>query len=460
MKVRLVQPAQLNDHGRPIRHKKLFFPSVTLPTVAALTPSGIDVGITNEYVEDVDFDERVDLVGITAQTCHAPRAYQIADEFRKRGTRTIMGGIHASARPDEALQHFDSVLIGEAENLWEQILADARDGCLKSRYIAHEKPDLARLVIPRFDLIDFKKYVMAPLAKTPLITIQTSRGCPNACDFCSVSGFFGQKIRSKPTAHVIREIETVEPSRVFFTDDNIGANPSYAAQLFSALKPLRLRWACQMSTTIGRDPKLIEAAAEAGCHETLIGLESLNPRNLAAVHKGFNRIEEYKTLLKRMADVGILAQVSVIFGLDEDTVDDLRRMIDTLLEWDINYIYVAILTPFPGTRLHDRFEAQGRLRTTDLSSYDGAHVVFEPTKMSGPELDAVVWEMFARCYSARNIFRRVWRFKRQYTAYFPRDNALEEIFLQLYMRNAIRRKNHPFSLGPQEKRDDVGDPSP
>ncbi|NCC51811.1 MAG: radical SAM protein [Spartobacteria bacterium] len=358
-----------------------------------------------------------------------------------------MGGIHASACPEEALKHVNAVAIGEAEGLWTQILGDAKKKALRRIYHQDQKPDLSELSIPRFDLLDYRHYVVPPLAKTPLIPIQTSRGCPNHCDFCSVARFFGHRMRHKPVEHVVREIETLRPSRVFFTDDNIGADPVYARELFAALKPLHLRWACQMSTQIMHASDLIEQAGEAGCHETLLGLESINPQSLKNMHKSFNGHVDYKALLRRLKEVGILAQVSVIFGLDEDTVDSMKRTIDTLLEWDVNYIYIAILTPFPGTPLYDRLKDEGRLTCPDWSMYDVTQVVFAPMHMSPEALDTGVWDMFKRSYSTSNIMKRIWRFKREYLRYFPKDNVLEEMYLQFHMQHAVAHGCHPFSLG-------------
>ncbi len=451
MKIRLIQPAQLKQDGKPTKFNKLFFPNLGLPTLAGITPAGIDIGITIEYVEEINFDEDIDLAAITAQTCQAPRAYQIADEFRKRGKKTILGGIHASVCPEEALRHFDSILIGEAENLWQEVIDDVKSGDIKRIYKTDHKPDLSELIIPRYDLLDYNHYIIPPLARTPLIPIQATRGCPHACDFCSVSAFWGHKIRKKPVENVIEEIETIKPSRIFFSDDNIGADPEYAMSLFSALKPLKIRWACQMSTTIGKHPELIKAAAESGCHETYMGVESLNEASLESIHKGFNKTAEYESLFKRLADVGILAQVSVIFGLDEDTPDELMKMIDKLLSWDINYLYIAILTPFPGTRLYERFEQENRLLDLDWSPYDVTRVVFQPRSMNIDQLENVMWQAYEKYYSAKNILKRAWRFKKQYVRYFPRDNALEELFFQFHIKNSVKQKCHPFSLGLEKK---------
>ena len=447
MRVRLIQPAQLDEAGRPIKYQKLFLPFLTLATLAGLTPAGVDLGVTDEFVENIDFDENVDLVGITAQTCQAPRAYQIADEFRRRGRKTIGGGIHVSMCTEEALAHFDAVLVGEAEDVWAGILEDARAGRLQRVYNPASRPDLSRLVIPRFDLFDFKRYVKPPFARTPLIPIQTTRGCPNRCDFCSVVGFLGNAIRKKPVANVVKEIEHVRPSRIFFTDDNIIADAEHARALFQALAPLRLRWACQMSTQVSRHPELIDMAAAAGCHETFVGVESLDPSTLAAMHKGFNKTDQYAEFFRRLKSVGILAQASVIFGFDGDTHDSLRRAIDTIMTWDVNYLYLHLLVPLPGTPYYEKVCGEGRLETRDWSLYDACHVVVRPTTVAPADLCEAMWEGYRRFYSKRAIVRRAWRFRREYVRFFPRDFAPEEIFFQAHMHRSVRRRRHPFSLG-------------
>jgi len=447
MKIRFIQPTQLDETGTAVKYKKLFMPFVTTATLAGLTPDGIDVAITEEHVEDVDFEEDVDLVAVTAQTNQAPRAYQIGDAFRERGKPTILGGIHASMCSDEALEHFDAIVIGEAEDIWETVVADAKAGNLKRVYEASAKPDLARSCVPRFDLLDFRQYVIPPFARTPLIPIQTSRGCPNRCEFCSVAAFLGNRIRRKPVANVMREIEAVRPSRVFFTDDNLTASPSYARELFEALKALRLRWACQMSTQIIKFPDLIDRAAEAGCHETFIGVESLNPRSLEAVDKSFNKVERYAELFARLKKVGILPQVSLMFGLDGDTPESLRRTIDTFMHWDINYVYIHIVTPFPGTVLYDRVKDNGRIFERDWSLYDGTHCVLRPIGLSVQELNEIVWEGYERFYSLKGAVSRAWRFRREYIKYFPRDFAPEEFFFQVCIARAVKHREHPFSLG-------------
>lgn len=447
MKIRLIQPAQLDEKGNVLKLTKLFIPHLAMPTIAGLTPKNIDVQITEDYVEDINFNEEVDLIGITGLTSQATRAYQIADEFRKRGKKTIMGGIHASMCPQEVLEHCDSVVIGEVEEIWEQILNDVKSNNLKTMYQAQQRPNLSRLVIPRFDLLNFKNYLIPTFAKTPLIPIQTSRGCPNQCDFCAVTTFLGHQIRKKPIAHVIREIETIKPSRIFFTDDNICGDPNYAKELFKALTPLKIRWAGQMSTTIIKHPELIELAAKSGCHETFMGIESISTESLKIINKEFNNVNRYEELFQRLSEVGILATTSFVFGLDADTAESLRKTIDTVLNWHINYIVIFILTPFPGTKLYNRMEKEGRIMHGDWKFYDAIHPLIKFKNIHTTELNNIVWDSYQKFYSLKNIFRRAWRFKKQYIKFFPRDFILEELAFSLMMRKSVNIRKHPFTLG-------------
>src|SRR5512145_1385585 len=244
MQIRLIHPSQLDDSGKPTHYKELCFPSLTLPTVAALTPNHDDVRTTFDAVETIDFDEDVDLVGITALTNNAPRAYQIAKQFRERGKTVVMGGMHATALPDEALQHVNSVVIGEAENNWPRLLKDFEERReLQPIYSSAQLPDLQELSIPRFDLMGLEHCMRIPFKKDeiPVIPIATTRGCPYRCSFCSVTKFFGGTFRTKPISNVLREIEAAKAAgaqTIFFVDDNVMGNADYAEELFTALIPL------------------------------------------------------------------------------------------------------------------------------------------------------------------------------------------------------------------------------
>lgn len=445
MKIRLIQPAQLDDSGTPKKYRQIFLPSGTLANVAALTPPDVDVLVTDEYVDPVDFDENVDLVGITALTCQAPRAYQIADEFRKRGRTVVMGGIHATALPEEALEHVNSVVAGEAEDIWEQVVRDFQAGkMLAPVYKSEQPPDLSKAVIPRFELTNWEKCIRSLSAKTPAIPIFTSRGCPFGCSYCSVTRFFGGKHRTKPVEHVLREIEASRSKDFFFVDDNIMSNPEYAERLFREIAPLKIRWFSQFSTLVLNTPRLVELAGESGCHEVILGMESINPDSLAYVKKGFNKVERYKEVLHLLKTNGISPNVMLIFGFDQDTASGFARTIDFFLQTDANFIRINILTPFPGTDLHRQLRKDGRITETDWSRYDVNHVVFRPATLTGEDLLQGARNGHARFYSTPHIFRRLWNYGALY-ATTRRDSFFDDILFQLHFRNSTKKGLDPYS---------------
>ncbi len=445
MKIRLIQPAQIDDSGHPIKFRKLFLRSATLPTIAALTPNDA-VSITNEYIDEIDFEEDVDLVGITALTCQAPRAYQIADEFRKRGKTVVMGGVHATALPGEALKHVDSVVIGEAENLWEKVVRDVRKKKLERTYKASSLPDMKKLVLPRFDLIDSKKFMKAPFSEKPsILPMATTRGCPFGCNYCSVTKFYGGSFRTKPIDNVLTEIEATGAGTYFFTDDNIVANSVYFSRLCRELSPLGIKWSSQCSTIIRNKPELVELAGKSGCREMLLGIESMDEKNLKSVNKKFNKPESYKELFKLLKQNGISPHVMLMFGMDNDNFDLFERTLDFLLENGVNFLRIFIVTPFPGTELYTRFERDGRIFDRDWSKYDGFHPLFFPPKISARELGESARRGHQRFYSSKNIVKRLWKLKRFYLD--PRnskESLLYDIFFQIHFNIATRKKLDPW----------------
>ncbi|MDY6932671.1 MAG: radical SAM protein [Spirochaetota bacterium] len=446
MKIRLIQPAQLDDSGKPIKYKKILLPSGTLSTIAALTPNDVEVSITNEYIDTIDFSEDLDIVGITALTCHAPRAYQIAQEFKKRGKTVVMGGIHATALPQEALQHVDSVVVGEAENLWEKVVRDfQKNNKLNSIYKNDVFPDLKKLVIPRFDLNNSDKCLKAPFAKTPAMPIFTTRGCPFSCSYCSVTKFFGGKYRTKPIDNVLREIDASKARDFFFVDDNLAANSKYSEQLFKEITPLKIRWFSQFSTRVLNNPKLVELAGESGCHEVILGIESLNICNLKSVNKSFNKPEEYARLFKLLKSNGISPHVMIMFGLENDDVELLKRTLEFLLDNDVNFIRIFTVTPYPGTDLYQKLDCEGRIFEKDWSKYDLNHIVFSPKNISIQDLQDNVWKSYYTFYSYKNIIKRLWKFKKFYLTPDKKGSLLDDLLFQLHFHIATGKRLDPWS---------------
>ena len=341
MKIKLIGPTRYLENGRLLRSKKLIVPSLTFPLLAALTPPDIDVSIVNEICEDINFEEKVDLVGITSYTINIHRAYQIADEFRKRNVPVVMGGIHVSMEPEEAKEHADTIIIGEAEETWPQFIDDIRNGKRKKFYKAEKRPSLVHLPIPRFSLINKSHYV-----DYRVIPIQTGRGCPHSCDFCSVTKFSGKQYRPRPIPDVINEIRTIGEKIYFFIDDNIFASPSRARELLKALIPLRILWIGQATISAAEDKELIELARKSGCIELGVGLESLSGKNLDSVGKTINKVEHYEKNLKTYRKLGIRVAASMIFGFDDEKPGVFKETYHFLLKnlvGPISFIFILVI---------------------------------------------------------------------------------------------------------------------
>jgi radical SAM superfamily enzyme YgiQ (UPF0313 family) len=358
------------------------FPTLSLTTVAALSPPAARVAVIDENVETIPRDNTHDLVGITVMTPLAPRAYELARAFRRRGTPVVLGGHHVTALPDEAAAHADAVVVGEAERVWPQVVADAAAGRLRPRYRADEWADMAAVPRPRRDLLDRKKYLFRN-------TIQLTRGCPFDCEFCSVTSFFGRTYRTRQLEQVIPELKAMrqDSAFAFFVDDNLFGAPRYARALFRELKPLRFKWVSHASITIAYDEAILAEAAAAGCRGLFLGFESLDRRAISAMGKRFNDTRFYEEGIRRLHDHGIGVLGSFVLGTDHDTpatFDRIRRFVDRTR---LDGLFLPILTPFPGTRLWRRLHHEGRIVTEDWSRYDMEHVTFRPGRMTVADLE-------------------------------------------------------------------------
>ncbi len=380
--------------------KNIWFARLTLTTLAALTPPDIEVKITDENVEPIDFEEDVDLVGVTGMVMHAPRAYEIAQRFRQRGIPVVMGGPHASSVPLEAKEHVDAVVIGEAENVWEGLIGDYKKGCLKPFYKQDTFCSMERLPFPRLDLLRREAYMTVNC-------VQTTRGCPHQCDFCHVTHFFGKTYRCRPVEEVIEEVKRLDGEFVVFIDDNIAGNRHYARELFTQLKPLKKKWASQASMTLTREPELLKLAAESGCVSLFIGVESLSSENLKEVNKAFNRVSQFEEAMKALHDHDIMILAGFIFGLDHDDEGVFERTLRFCERNRIELPTFFILTPLPGTALFQRIEAEGRLLHKDWGQYNGATVVFKPRLMTEETLQRGFNWACKEGYSWNSIFKRV-----------------------------------------------------
>ena len=410
MKLKLIFPRRKAQDFLDWKGTRLFKTDRTwglplaLPTIAALTPSDVDVGIIDENVEPINFDEDIDMVGISFFTAFAPRAYGIADTFRSKGVTVVLGGIHASMLPEEAIQHADAVVIGEAENVWVELINDFRKGRLRRFYSSSQKPNLKNSPIPRWDLSKPHLYNFHIL--------QASRGCPFDCEFCSVKAFLGKKCRCKPVEKVIEEIRTLKQidshKVLFFADDNILCNIEYARELFEAITPLKVRWFCQAPINIAKDEELLSLMYESGCRQVFIGFESLSQKSLNLMNKGrINKVEDYMRSVDVIHSHGISVFGSFMLGNDFDDETIFEKTVSFIMDANIAFSLIAIVTPLPGTRFYQRLEKEGRLIHKRWEEYSGQAVCFEPRFMS-PERLLHGWNwVLQRIYSYDALYERL-----------------------------------------------------
>ncbi len=363
---------------------------MSLPIIASLTPEDFNVRILCEEFEEITFEEEADLVGISFMTHQAPRAYEISEKFRERGIKTILGGIHTSSLPEEALKYADSICIGEAEQIWIEILSDLRKNSLKKIYQADSYHNLKNLPFPRLDLLK---------RESIFIPIYSSRGCPFKCEFCSVSRFFGSRHRIRPIEEVMEEIrfritERMEltgwssksPFILFWIDDNICVNKEYSYSLFQELSKFTIKWIAQTTLTMAEDVHLLKLIKKAGCFGLGIGIESLNQENLNLAKKGFLNVLNFSKSIKKIRDNGIQPLLYFIFGFENDDISVFENTLEFLAK---NYFPMAIfniLTPLPGTEIFKRMEKENRIIEKDWSKYTGEYVVFKPKLLSPEEL--------------------------------------------------------------------------
>jgi radical SAM superfamily enzyme YgiQ (UPF0313 family) len=378
MKIELIAPS-LRD-PRAIGSKDFRIPQMALALLAGLTPADIDVSITDELLQPIDFDKEANLVGVTVNTKTVVRAYEIADEFRSRSVPVVLGGIHPTAVPDEAIQHADAVVIGEAEGLWTRVLQDCKNGRLSKFYHSNEFPSLENSPLPRRELFQKDKYFTVN-------TVQTSRGCPYACHFCSVSILYGKGVRLRPVDDVIAEIKTLKGRKLFFVDDNIVGRPEYAKQLFTRLIPLKKMWIGQASVTVANNPEILKLLHKSGCQGLFVGFETTSVDSLKEVGKSQNINNDYIDTIKKLHDNGMLVMGSFIVGFDGDDKSCFEKQLDFAIRSKINIANFCLLMPYPGTILYERMKEEKRLIDDKWwLKYRANDVVFRPKLMTRDEL--------------------------------------------------------------------------
>ncbi len=403
--------------------------------IAGLTPPDIDVRFYDDRLEVIPYDEPTDLVAISIETYTARRAYQIATEYRQRGVKVVLGGFHATLRPEEAAHYADAVIVGEAEGQWRSVIDDARHGTLQDVYQQAERPDMS---LARYDRSIFsgKRYV-------PVTLIEAGRGCHFRCEFCAVQSYFGATQTRRPVDHILEEVASARKRNrfYFFVDDNITSNFDEAKDLYRELARLKIRWVSQASINAAHDEEFLELISRSGCEGLLIGFESLEKDTLRLMKKKFNTMGGgYDVALDNLRRHHIRLYATFVFGYGPETAETFR---DAVAFANHHRFFMAAfnhLTPFPGTPLYERLENEGRLLYDAWwldPTYTYNKIPFKPELLEPEELQELCIKARAEFYSFPNILRRFADPVNRSNAFMARQFPL----INLMMRHEVQQRN-------------------
>jgi radical SAM superfamily enzyme YgiQ (UPF0313 family) len=404
-KLLIIQPSNYRskeDHAVfKVRRRRVV--PLTLPYLAALTPAGWEITLVDEQLDPVPFDSRFDVAAISASTMTSLRAYDVADEFRRRGVPVILGGPHTFFHAQEAGEHCDAVGIGEAEPIWAKMLEDALDGRLAKLYRADQPPGLAGLPLPRYDLLNLRRY--RPFTT---FTVVSSRGCPFQCEFCSERFLLGESYRCRPVPEVIEEIKRCPSRGIFFGDSNFGGKRSHAMELMEAMIPLRLRWSALWPSYLCGDAAFMDLAQRSGLLHINIGLESISPETLSAMNKNFNKTHKYGEMLANLRRRGISYSLNFIFGWDGEVQSVFGATLEFLHRHKVPVAYFNILTPTKGTPFYERMRSQGRiLNEEEIGRWPGQICYLRPPYGTPDSLESRVRKLYRDFYSLPSIVSRL-----------------------------------------------------
>ncbi len=438
-KILFVQPTQYSD-GRAtlVKQRRLFLPGLAFPLLAALTPAHWQVELCLEVIEDVPFDTDADIVGIGGMGQALRRAVEIAHAFKRAGKTVVMGGYSPSLMPDYVADACDSLVLGDAEISYPLLLRDYEQGRLQRRY-HHPVSDLRGLPLPRYELLTAKRCGF-------MLPVQAGRGCPHSCSYCSIACLYQGRYLTRPVAEVLRDVERVRELgyRAFYLiDDNLIGDPAFFEELCRRIAPLRMIWATQCSIALARRGDLLALAARSGCRIVSLGIESVSQETLDDLDKRWVRADEHERLLARIADAGIVVATEMIVGGDGDTEASIRATAAFAVRSRIAIPKFYVLTPVPGSALHRKLAAEGRLLDEDYDRYTGANPVYRPARLTQAELRSLYWWLYREVYSFGNIVRRtLWhrRFLRRPLVH------LFAFFVNLRYLTFIRRRDAPNVL--------------
>ncbi len=401
-KLLLISPRQryINYPAHPelakIFGKKRLMIPLSLPTLAALTPDHYEIRIVDEEMEALPVHYKPDIVGITTLAATINRAFELGDQYRSKGIKVVFGGSYASFMTEESLLHADSIVIGEAEGLWERCLTDFEAGNMEKLYRADVSVPYKTQKPPRWDLVNMKDIFQ--------VAIQVSRGCPFNCEFCIVSQMFGRKMRYRDIDNVVAEIRSLPSKYIFFVDDNLTINKSYAKELMKAIQPLKISWGCMCSIDVANDDELLQLMADAGCFNILIGFESLNPASLDETHKKHNKSATiYEPAIRKIHSYGMHINASFVVGFDNDTLDEFNNIFNFTLRNNLPNVNLHLLAAPAGTELYKKYKAEGRLFNCNPELGVGHFPTLHYMNISQIDLFDRYMETIERLYSFKTI---------------------------------------------------------
>ncbi len=399
--IHLVNPKTDSLTTRPIYAKRaLYSPLAGLLAVAAAIPRDrYEIVLTDENIEPIDFDLEADLVGISAMTSYVNRGYAIADAFRAKGVPVVMGGVHPSFMPGEALRHCDAVVIGEVELVIDKLLDDLDHGVMRGAYKSELLHPMVGLPMPRYDLVKKNRYFNSTF-------VQTSRGCHQGCTFCAEPLMNGLKFRYRPVGEVVREIENCGSRNISINDADFFGTPERPKEVMRALKPLKIHWQAGVTSKLAQDDRMLELAAESGCTLLSIGFESISRATLKSVHKHVNRPEQFAALVQKVHSYGIMVFGLFMFGFDGDDASVFEETVDFNIGAGYDACAYSTLTPYPGTLTWYEMKRADRIVSFDWTRYDQGHVVYRPAQMSADELCRGGNDAYRRFYSSSSILGR------------------------------------------------------
>jgi len=402
-KVILIQPTQYGSKtGKLCKQSRIYLPGLALPLLAAYTPEHWEVKILIEVVDKIDFDEDCDVVGIGAMGHAIFRAIEIANEFKKRGKTVFMGGYMVSILPEFVKNYCDSVVIGDGEISYPQLLNDFETKGKIAPIYDNQLNSLDDLRLPRYELLLDKKigYMMP---------VQAGRGCPHTCSYCSIACIYKGKYLFRPVDEVIRDIKQIKKlgyNRFFLIDDNIASNPNYLLELAEKIKPLKMQWASQCTVLIAKNERLLKVVAESGCSILSLGIESLSQEGLDSFKKSWVRVSETADLLQKIQKAGIVPATEMIVGTDGDTPESVRATAEFIIKNKIPAPKFYVLTPLPGTDFYKEMKENGRLLHEDYQKYTATGCVFTPKNFTPDELENAYMKLYKTVYSYPNILKR------------------------------------------------------